>query len=250
MGLFVSHARIKSGLASLAIHGLVGAVILLATLRPQPDIAFEGSSLATFDVSQSTRADIPVRQDRSPPAERPDAAIEPVAPVAAPAAMVSRTDALPRRLAAPMSAPGAVAATPTIAIRAPLLVPPPSASGIAAVAGGDAMVRPPSPKRGGGADGAAADSYAARVAEWLERHKAFPGALARDRQDATVVVRFIVDGRGRAKEVQLVSTSGIEWLDLLALDQVRDASPFPRPPAGLDAAARSFEVPMRYRARG
>ncbi|WP_188055320.1 TonB family protein [Sphingosinithalassobacter sp. CS137] len=94
-----------------------------------------------------------------------------------------------------------------------------------------------------------ADRYAQRVLAWLERHKRFPNEFVRDRFDATVLIAFSVDRRGRVRDVRIVRESGIDWLDALALRQVRAASPFPRPPEAARSEPLTFEVPMRYRAR-
>jgi len=92
--------------------------------------------------------------------------------------------------------------------------------------------------------------YPARVSAWLERHKRFPPELMRNGGESTVVIGFTIDRSGRAGALRLVAGSGIAWLDRLALRQVEDASPFPRPPAGLSASDRVFEVPLHYRRRG
>lgn len=94
------------------------------------------------------------------------------------------------------------------------------------------------------------NAYSALVLAWLKRHQHFPEAQVRDALDATVLVAFTLDHRGRAGEVRVVRGSGIAWLDALAIRQVRSASPFPRPLKSAPAETISFEVPMRYRARG
>ncbi|WP_224923103.1 energy transducer TonB [Sphingomonas sp. R647] len=94
------------------------------------------------------------------------------------------------------------------------------------------------------------NAYAAHVLAWLKRHQQFPEDHVRDAFDATVLIAFTIDHRGRAGDIRIVRGSGVAWLDALALRQVRNASPFPRPFKFAPAQALRFEVPMRYRARG
>lgn len=94
------------------------------------------------------------------------------------------------------------------------------------------------------------ERYAAMIAAWLERHKAYPAELAARGSSGVVCVRFRIDAQGRVRELALVRGSGMALLDRLALAQVAAAAPFPRPPAGLDDGERRFEVPLRYRPRG
>lgn len=94
------------------------------------------------------------------------------------------------------------------------------------------------------------NAYSALVLAWLKRHQHFPEGQVRDALDATVLIAFTIDRRGRAGDVRVVRGSGIAWLDALALRQVRGASPFPRPAKSAPPGSLSFEIPMRYRARG
>ncbi len=94
------------------------------------------------------------------------------------------------------------------------------------------------------------DVYSATVLAWLKRHQRFPESHDRAPLDATVLIGFTIDRRGRANQVRVVRGSGLSWLDALAVRQVRSASPFPRPRTSAPAEALSFEVPMRYRAHG
>lgn len=96
---------------------------------------------------------------------------------------------------------------------------------------------------------AGGNDYASQVARWLERHKHFPPALARQDGDATVLVGFQLDRHVRTRQIELVASSGIGWLDRVAMRQVRDTSPFPRPPRGMEESELRFQVPTRYRAR-
>ncbi|MDG2535918.1 energy transducer TonB [Sphingomonas sp. HITSZ_GF] len=97
------------------------------------------------------------------------------------------------------------------------------------------------------ADPDISNAYARRIVAWLEARKSFPADLARRSNGGLVIVRFSLDPRGQLIMSAIAQPSGSAWLDQLALDQVRRAAPFPRPPASLPASARVFEVPLRYR---
>lgn len=94
------------------------------------------------------------------------------------------------------------------------------------------------------------DSYARRVFAWIGRHKGYPGRLARKGWEGTALVRLLIDENGRLETAELVGSSGHPPLDGLALKQVRDAVPYPRPPKGLPRAGRQFLVPMTYQLEG
>lgn len=97
---------------------------------------------------------------------------------------------------------------------------------------------------------AEASAYSSIVLAWIKRHQRFPESHVRNALDATVLIAFTIDRHGRASHVRVVRGSGLSWLDALAVRQVRGASPFPRPLKSATAETLSFEVPMRYRARG
>lgn len=234
-------ARTTSIVATITVHVLI-ALALLVTV-PVNQLAFDGgSSLATFDVTAPMLK--PAQLPRAQP-EKPTTPLEQQAVAhikqPLPATIVAATWPARPQLATPAVDGLSV---PAAASRAPLKI----ASLTQSEWSGSLLAAPSAMRRDAGEAGTT--DYAGRVVAWLEHRKAFPNALRRERGDFTVVVRFKIDARGRATDITLAGTSGMNWLDLIALDQVRDASPFPRPPKDLDASARSFEVPLRYRAQG
>lgn len=94
------------------------------------------------------------------------------------------------------------------------------------------------------------DAYARRVFAWISRHKGYPGRLSREGKEGTALVRLLIDENGGLETTELVRSSGHGALDTLALEQIRDARPYPRPPRGLSSARRRFVVPMTYRLDG
>lgn len=104
---------------------------------------------------------------------------------------------------------------------------------------------------GGGARtfGAAAapleDRYGAEVIAWVERHKRSPGA----RLSGVAVLRFVLDRQGRLREATVVSADGDRRIGSIAVDALRSAEPFPRPPADTEWRTREFHVRLDYRPR-
>jgi len=102
---------------------------------------------------------------------------------------------------------------------------------------------------GGGAPtlGAAAalqeDRYAAEVIAWIERHKRNPGG----RLSGVAVLRFVLDRQGRVRDVEVIEVEGDRRVGQAALDVVRAAEPFPRPPTSTRWRTREFRVRLDYR---
>lgn len=105
---------------------------------------------------------------------------------------------------------------------------------------------------GGGAPslGAAAapseDRYAAQVIAWVERRKRDPGG----RVSGVAVLRFVLDRQGRLREATIVSAQGDRQVGPIALDTLRAAQPFPRPPTDAIWRTREFHVRLDYRPDG
>lgn len=87
------------------------------------------------------------------------------------------------------------------------------------------------------------DAYAAAVIAWVERHKGRP----RDRLAGVVTVRFELDRQGRMRQAAVVHQTEDTRIGARALDALRAAQPFPRPPAGTSWTRREFTVRLDYR---
>ncbi|PNU03302.1 hypothetical protein A8V01_06075 [Novosphingobium guangzhouense] len=92
-----------------------------------------------------------------------------------------------------------------------------------------------------------ADTYALRVFRHIRAAKQFPAHLARTGVQGRVLVRFDITSAGDATGVGIARSSGVAVLDALALEQIRAAVPYPRPPRQLEAVHLHFIVPMTYR---
>jgi protein TonB len=65
----------------------------------------------------------------------------------------------------------------------------------------------------------------------IENHKRYPD-IARIRQkEGRVTIRFVITPEGRVSAVKVVKTSRHRVLDTAALEAVKDAAPFPKPPS-------------------
>lgn len=87
------------------------------------------------------------------------------------------------------------------------------------------------------------DAYAAAIIAWVERHKGRP----RDRLTGVVTVRFELDRQGRMRRAEIVQQAPDSRVGSRALDALRTAQPFPRPPAGTSWTRREFTVRLDYR---
>lgn len=86
-------------------------------------------------------------------------------------------------------------------------------------------------------DGSAAlDSYATHIRERIGKCLQYPLSLQRRGIEGRVRLKLTLDTQGRvqAREItERASGAGTDALDALALAAVREAEPFPEPPAGL-----------------
>jgi periplasmic protein TonB len=205
-----------------------GAPVVNLTLEPSP----------RFNDMPSTDSQV-ARRAPAASSNRPATVPKPRPPVLhplAPETVSMSPDPTPRPLA-PMLTSSVVIAAPDA-----LGLPP------------DAGIAPSRAARthGGGAStlGATAtpdeDRYAARVIAWVEAHK----GRAAGRATGVATIRFVLDRRGRVNDSGVFATSGDPSLDALALDAIRNATPFPRAPATADWRTRTFLVRIDYRRKG
>jgi len=87
-------------------------------------------------------------------------------------------------------------------------------------------------------------NYRGQVAAHLTRHKQYPAAARRNRDEGTATVSFTIDGSGRVTAAKLVRGSGHASLDHEVEAMVRRASPFPSPPG---RRTMSFTVPITFK---
>jgi periplasmic protein TonB len=85
-----------------------------------------------------------------------------------------------------------------------------------------------------------------RVYRKLASKRNYPAAAIARREQGTVHVRFSLDRRGHLVSNRIVRGSGFAALDNAALELVRQAQPFPPPPAELPAAQLNMSIPIDY----
>ncbi|MAM85988.1 MAG: hypothetical protein CME36_01605 [unclassified Hahellaceae] len=86
----------------------------------------------------------------------------------------------------------------------------------------------------------------------LEKSKRYPPQARLRRMEDEVIVSFTINEKGGLETCTLVSSAGFGLLDDAALAAIRDAAPFPAPPAGLAQASGepiTFEVPIVFQTR-
>lgn len=77
---------------------------------------------------------------------------------------------------------------------------------------------------------ASPNSYLEMVRLKIEKHKKYPD-IARIRQkEGRVTIRFVITPEGNVRAAKVVKTSRHKVLDTAALQAVKDAAPFPKPP--------------------
>jgi len=107
--------------------------------------------------------------------------------------------------------------------------PSPSATARAipgTVPGGEGLAEEPSNARTRDVEG----NYA-YLRDEIQRGIAYPAAARRMGWEGTAVVAFVIRADGSVRDVRIVQGSGRAVLDRSAIEAVRNASPFPRPPA-------------------
>ena len=101
---------------------------------------------------------------------------------------------------------------------------------------GSAAVKPSKKKKQGNAK---ASKYPGRVFAKIARTR-----RKRAGGSGTARIRFVISAKGKLLSVSLARGSGNKKVDRAALDHVRRAAPFPKPPVG---AKRNFVIPLKFK---
>lgn len=80
----------------------------------------------------------------------------------------------------------------------------------------------------------------------IQSRKKYPRVALERQIEGKVVVHFVIESDGRVTSVDLVQRSGHEILNQAALEAVRAASPFPRPPKRFFGGPVSLEVAIVF----
>ena len=76
-------------------------------------------------------------------------------------------------------------------------------------------------------------SYLEMVRLKIEQHKSYPDTAKARQIEGSVTIRFVITPEGHVRAVELVRPSRHMVLDTAALNAVKDAAPFPKPPRHL-----------------
>ena len=225
--------------ASLLLHLVVGAAAIgtipTAPKGPPPviDLTLAGPGGEAPAASALTAAETakdpgtaPVRESPAPPVAPTVATLPagiPPSNLSDLAASIRATAAgiagsVPAASAYPAS-PGPAAGSPRSAV--------PDAQAVTAEAGVPGGTGSPSGKTGVGR----ASGDFAGIRDGIQRRIAYPAMAQRMGWEGKVVVAFLLLPDGSVRDIRVVQGSGHPVLDRGAVDAVRNASPFPRPPA-------------------
>ena len=87
------------------------------------------------------------------------------------------------------------------------------------------------------------DRWKSRVLAHLQRHKRYPANARKQKAQGNAQVRFRIDAHGNVLSVSLARSSGFAELDRAAIAMVRNASPIPVPPEGVN---RTIVAPVHF----
>jgi len=88
-------------------------------------------------------------------------------------------------------------------------------------------------------------AYERQVAEIIRHNLQYPANARRRGIEGTLLVRFVIEVRGRAAEIRIVQSSGAPILDRNALETIMKCS-FPPPPGG----SVELSLPITFRLTG
>jgi protein TonB len=80
------------------------------------------------------------------------------------------------------------------------------------------------------------------IKEIIKRNTVYPEIARKMVWEGKVIVSFFISSDGFVKDIKIRKSSGIEVLDRNAVETVKKASPFPRPPA-----AAQLTIPVSYK---
>jgi len=79
------------------------------------------------------------------------------------------------------------------------------------------------------------------IKDLINRHITYPKMARQRGWQGKVIISFVISSDGHAKAIEIVESSGIGSLDKNAVEAVKRASPFPKPPV-----AAQLIIPIRY----
>ena len=233
--------------ASLLLHLFVGAAaigaISAAPKGPPPVIDLtlagprgEAPATSAFTAAKPAKGPgtAPVRNSPAPapalpvapPVATPVTALPAEIPPSNPSDVAAESPAPAAGIAGPFPGASAHPVTHGFAAGSPPSALP-DARAVTAEAGGPAGTGSPSGNTGAGRP---LGDFAG-IRDGIQRRIAYPAMARRMGWEGQVVVTFLLLPDGSVRDIRVVQGSGHPVLDRNAVDAVRNASPFPRPPA-------------------
>lgn len=90
-------------------------------------------------------------------------------------------------------------------------------------------------------------SWESDILAKLQKEKRYPAYALRSKQQDTVLIRFVIDGRGNVLSSTIVKSNGYDLLDRESLALIKRASPLPPPPMNVMKGDRlELVVPIEF----
>ena len=105
------------------------------------------------------------------------------------------------------------------------------------------LLKPPSTSQ---SDKLLAKAYFNSMRLMIEKNKRYPQMARRRNQEGSVRVRFVIDKNGNVNSLEIVKGVDYESLNKAALEAVRRAAPFAKPPASISRDALKLELTINF----
>ncbi|MBF0232461.1 MAG: energy transducer TonB [Desulfamplus sp.] len=92
-----------------------------------------------------------------------------------------------------------------------------------------------------------AKQYFNAIRQMIEKNRRYPQMARRRNQEGSVRVRFLIDSNGNVNSLEIVKRSDYESLNQAALEAVKRAAPFSKPPAYIDESALKLELTINFK---
>lgn len=96
-------------------------------------------------------------------------------------------------------------------------------------------------------DEISAKAYFNTMRLMIEKNKRYPQMARRRNQEGSVRIRFLIDNNGNVNALEIVKKAEYESLNKAALEAVRRAAPFAKPPASVAKSALKLELTINFK---